>query len=1191
MSTKRVLADISMQGFRRPGLLPFILVIMLIISSVAVALGSMAGPNYRQPVSIMGGGGSAAASTGYINNGTLGQSSPIGISQVAGSQINNGGFWAAAPFDLNIVGPDVTIDSTDPSTTPTNVTPMSITFSLSDTTTTFECKWDSGEFTPCSSPIGQSGFSEGPHTFEVRALNALLVPGVPATYSWDIDITNPTLSPVTIATNNTSGIWAKAGDSITLSITASENITAPAVAIASQSAIVSGSNVSWSASYTVQAGDMPGAATLSVSSYSDLAGNAGLTVTATTDLSTVSIDTTAPDTSLDSSPLSLSTSTTASFTFSGSDVGSGVASFECQLDSGGYNTCTSPQAFNSLGQGSHTFEVKAIDFAGNTDPTPASYTWNIDTIGPNAPHVTGTTPTYDTRPTWSWTTGGNGGNGTFRYQLNGESGSWTETGSLSFTPASPLAVSSYTLYVQERDTAGNWSVSGFKLIQINTSAAAGWTLNNGTMETCVNSAGQFQLSLSDAESDDYPNLIKVVQGNYIGLFTYAGNEDFDLTLQGGYNADCTVRTINPTLTILDGDTDADTLGNGVTLDMAMLNPDSTGNITADGFTVINGANDYDDGGCIRVYTDAGQTTVTGNIIHNCAAINGGGIGAETVSGQTLITNNIVHHNSAILTGGGIYSLTNTGQSVILNNTVADNEASDATDGSGGGVAVSINSDTGNAEIINNIIRGNIVNVTPAACADISIQSDGDANAAHAVVTFHHNNANLTNGVCSTDGAFTPGAGNINLDPQFVNQAAGDYHILDSSLCKDSGDTTDPDLPLTDMDGQPRIQGAKVDIGADEVIVQLVSPASLSVFPVTSATGAISITAANSGPAGITYVFEEKKDAGSFVQIYSGPNRYVNLSGRTSGVYTYRVKTTLSGWADSSWRDGSNTSTVTLQLVSPASLTVLPLNSTNGAINITSSIASPAGITYVFEEKKDAGSFVQIYSGPNRYVNLSGRTSGVYTYRVKTTLTNWADSGWRDGATSTVTLALAAPASLTVSPLNSTNGVINITSSIASPTGITYVFEESKDGGAYTQVYSGPNRYVNLTGRTSGVYTYRVKTTLSGWADSSWRDGSNTSTVTLQLVSPASLSVFPVTSANGAISITAAYSGPAGITYVFEQQKDAGSFVQIYSGPNRYVNLSGRTNGVYTYRVKTTLTNWADSGWRDGANASTVTLPQ
>jgi len=94
-------------------------------------------------------------------------------------------------------------------------------------------------------------------------------------------------------------------------------------------------------------------------------------------------DAIAPDTTINSSPSNPTNSSSASFTFSGTDAGgSGVASFECRLDGGSFGPCSSPQNYSGLADGSHTFQVRAIDGAGNVDPTPASFTWTIDTVAP-----------------------------------------------------------------------------------------------------------------------------------------------------------------------------------------------------------------------------------------------------------------------------------------------------------------------------------------------------------------------------------------------------------------------------------------------------------------------------------------------------------------------------------------------------------------------------------------------------------------------------------------------------------------------------------------------------------------------------------------------------------------------------------------------------------------------------------------
>ena len=99
-------------------------------------------------------------------------------------------------------------------------------------------------------------------------------------------------------------------------------------------------------------------------------------------------DTTAPDTSIDSNPSDPSNSSAAVFTFSGDDgSGTGIASFECQVNSGGYSACTSGTDFGPLSNGTHSFDVRAIDNAGNTDATPASYTWTVVTTVPSVVSV------------------------------------------------------------------------------------------------------------------------------------------------------------------------------------------------------------------------------------------------------------------------------------------------------------------------------------------------------------------------------------------------------------------------------------------------------------------------------------------------------------------------------------------------------------------------------------------------------------------------------------------------------------------------------------------------------------------------------------------------------------------------------------------------------------------------------------
>ncbi len=97
----------------------------------------------------------------------------------------------------------------------------------------------------------------------------------------------------------------------------------------------------------------------------------------------VKIDSVKPDTTITAGPADGSTITTnsTSFSFNGTDPApsSGGPTFECKLDNGAFAACTSPRALTNLADGSHTFSVRAVDTAGNTDATPASSTFTVNT--------------------------------------------------------------------------------------------------------------------------------------------------------------------------------------------------------------------------------------------------------------------------------------------------------------------------------------------------------------------------------------------------------------------------------------------------------------------------------------------------------------------------------------------------------------------------------------------------------------------------------------------------------------------------------------------------------------------------------------------------------------------------------------------------------------------------------------------
>src|SRR5262249_242710 len=63
---------------------------------------------------------------------------------------------------------------------------------------------------------------------------------------------------------------------------------------------------------------------------------------------------------------------------------------------------------------------------------------------------------------------------------------------------------------------------------------------------------------------------------------------------------------------------------------------------------------------------------------------------------------------------------------------------------------------------------------------------------------------------------TPDAdGNFAADPLFVDTQNNDLHLMSASSCVNAGTAAAPNLPATDMEGNPRIVGTAPDLGAYE----------------------------------------------------------------------------------------------------------------------------------------------------------------------------------------------------------------------------------------------------------------------------------------------------------------------------------------------------------------------------------------
>ena len=273
----------------------------------------------------------------------------------------------------DLTAPDTTITGGPAGSTNDN-TPT-FTFSSNETGSTFECRVGTAPFAPCTSPYTTAALADGPRTFEVRAIDAAgNVDPSPASRSFVVD----TAPPDTTINSGPSGLTNDNTPTFTFS--------SADTGASFECRVDTAAFASCTSPYTTAA-LADGAHTLEVRAV-DAAGNADVTPASRS----FTVDTAAPDTTIDSGPAGATSDSTPTFSFS-SEAG---ATFECRVyagaPSGAFASCSSPHTTATLADGTYTFEVRATDSAGNVDATPAQRSFTVDTGAPTAPTLTDTDP-------------------------------------------------------------------------------------------------------------------------------------------------------------------------------------------------------------------------------------------------------------------------------------------------------------------------------------------------------------------------------------------------------------------------------------------------------------------------------------------------------------------------------------------------------------------------------------------------------------------------------------------------------------------------------------------------------------------------------------------------------------------------------------------------------------------------------
>lgn len=89
---------------------------------------------------------------------------------------------------------------------------------------------------------------------------------------------------------------------------------------------------------------------------------------------TFTVDTKAPATTLASGPARpFAAAASAAFTVTSNET----ATYQCRLDTAAFAACSAAPTFNNLAAGTHAVSARAKDVVGNTDATPATWTWTV----------------------------------------------------------------------------------------------------------------------------------------------------------------------------------------------------------------------------------------------------------------------------------------------------------------------------------------------------------------------------------------------------------------------------------------------------------------------------------------------------------------------------------------------------------------------------------------------------------------------------------------------------------------------------------------------------------------------------------------------------------------------------------------------------------------------------------------------
>ncbi len=317
----------------------------------------------------------------------------------------------------------------------TSATDASFAFS-SDSDTTFEGSLDGGEFESISSPFSTSGLTVGSHTLEIRATDSASN-SESTTYSWEVIAPTGDTPPDTFLTTNTPEL--NNANSATFAFSSNES------GVIFSGRIDGEAFTEITGPHTVDGLD-DGAHTFEVSAI-DPSGNADPTPASFT----WTVDTTPPDTALNSAPQSPTNQLSATFEFTATEPNS---AFEGRLNGEPFQIVPTPLTIDSIREGQNTFDVRAVDQAGNPDPMPISFSWTVDATAPQAEITFPTAVSMTDADQLSVTGTATDANGISAVRVNGVDAT-SDDGFTTWRAVVSISTGDNDLVVETEDLAGN----------------------------------------------------------------------------------------------------------------------------------------------------------------------------------------------------------------------------------------------------------------------------------------------------------------------------------------------------------------------------------------------------------------------------------------------------------------------------------------------------------------------------------------------------------------------------------------------------------------------------------------------------------------------------------------------------------------------------------------------------------------